>query len=104
MTILRVPVLIRDRHTFFYKTNQICFPQQHSEKRFDKGKDFFGRGAATKQTRQFAPSKLPKGEVDGDERNGGICADPLANCRRIFSPLYCLCVFPPVLPFSGGSV
>ena len=23
--------------------------------------------------RAAAPSKLPKGEVDGDERNGGIC-------------------------------
>ena len=83
MTILRVPVLIQaaslrsaETGTLSFTKKRTDFPQQHSEKRFDNGNDFFGRGAATQQTRQFAPSKLPKGEVEGDERNGGISANP----------------------------
>ena len=91
MTILRVPVLKlaaylrRDRHTSFHETKRTDFPQQPSEKRFDK--DFFGRGTATQQTRQFAPSKLPQGEVDNDERNGGICA-PLTNRKSLLRSAY----------------
>ena len=33
----------------------------------------------------------------------GIRADPLANCRRIFSPLHCLCVFLPFFPFREAQ-
>ena len=69
----------RQAHVFLTAQINNLTNLQGSRKKFDKVKDFLGRGAATQQTRQFAPSKLPQGEVDGDEEKG-IRADPLANC------------------------
>ena len=69
----------RQAHVFLTAQINNLTNLQGSRKKFDKVKDFLGRGAATQQTRQFAPSKLPQGEIDGDEEKG-IRADPLANC------------------------
>ena len=71
--------LRRQAHVFLTKQKNKLTDLQGSRKKFDKVKDFLGRGAATQQTRQFASSKFPQGEIDGDEEKG-ICANSLANC------------------------
>ena len=55
--------LRRQAHVFLTAQINNLTNLQGSRKKFDKVKDFWGKGAATQQTRLFAPNKLQQGEV-----------------------------------------